>query len=130
MTPLSPFNESDIKNWFLQHEAIFFIWKVTSQKSKYAHLVQALTPSIINEIAHILEAVPEHEPYSSFKEAILKRTGHSDEDLICELFNNVTRDDLGKHAMAKLILQDLCLDLPPTVLAPMSENTPLTQLAN
>lgn len=78
------------------------------------------------------------------KEAILKHTGHIDENLICELFKNVTRDDqtpcqllrftrshLGKHAMAKPILWLECL-LPTVtqILALMSKNTQLTQLAN
>lgn len=65
-------------------------------------------------------AVPEHESYSSFKEANLKRTGRLDENLKRELFNNVTKYDralsqllryiksrLGKYTMAEPILRDL-----------------------
>ena len=76
------FNERDIKNWFVQLEAIFSVRKITPQATKFAALVPALRPSIVDEVANILESVPEHEPYAHLKEAILKRTGRSDEDLL------------------------------------------------
>lgn len=90
MAPFPPFNEGNIKNWFLQIEAIFFIQKITSQKITY--LVPASPLSIVDELADLLESIAENEPYSYLKEAILKRTGRRDEDLLRE-FNNVTRDD-------------------------------------
>lgn len=68
VTHLPPLNENYIKNWFLQ--------------LRFAHLVPTLPPPIIDKVADILEAVREHEPYSNFKEAIIKCTGHADEDLI------------------------------------------------
>lgn len=128
-----------IKNCFLQIEAIFFARNVTSKKSKFAKLVQALSLSIVDEV--------EHEPYSRLKETLLKHTDRSDKDLIKQLFNNVTRDNetlsqllhfmksrLGKHTMAEPSLRGLWLDcLPSTVkqiLAPVSENIPLDQLAD
>ncbi|CAE1312940.1 unnamed protein product [Acanthosepion pharaonis] len=37
---------------------------------------------VVDEVADILEHVPEQEPYTRLKEAILKRTGRSDEELL------------------------------------------------
>ena len=73
------FNERNIKNWFVQLEAIFSVRKITSQAIKFATLVPALPPSIVDEVADILESVREHEPRAHLKEAILERTGRSDE---------------------------------------------------
>ncbi|CAE1256052.1 unnamed protein product [Acanthosepion pharaonis] len=94
-----------------------------------------------------LEAVPEVEPYARLKEAILRRMGRTEESLIRKLFSNLTCDGrtpsqllrymksrLGKNTMADSILKSLWLDRLPTtitqILAPMSENTPIDQLAD
>ncbi|CAE1258177.1 unnamed protein product [Acanthosepion pharaonis] len=147
LTNLPPYNEQNTKNWFLQLEAIFSVRKITSQQAKFVNVVQVLPPSVVDEVADILEHVPEQEPYTRLKEAILKRTGRSDEELLRELFTHVTRGDrtpsqllrfmrsrLGKHSMAESILRELWMDKLPTtitqILAPIADNTPLDQLAN
>lgn len=35
LTHLLHFKENNTKNWFLQYEVIFLVWKITSQKSKF-----------------------------------------------------------------------------------------------
>ncbi|CAE1297561.1 unnamed protein product [Acanthosepion pharaonis] len=147
LTNLPPYNEQNTKNWFLQLEAIFSVRRITSQQAKFANVVQVLPPSVVDEVADILEHVPEQEPYTRLKDAILKRTGRSDEELLRELFTHVTRGDrtpsqllrfmrsrLGKHSMAESILRELWMDKLPTtitqILAPIADNTPLDQLAN
>lgn len=147
LAQLPPYNEGNAKNWFLQLEAIFAVRKITSQQTRFVNVIQALPPSVVDEVADILENVPEENPYSCLRDAILKRTGRSDEDLLRELFSNVTRGDrtpsqllrfmksrLGRHSMAEPVLRGLWMDrLPVTVtqiLAPMQDNTPLDQLAD
>ncbi|CAE1318276.1 unnamed protein product [Acanthosepion pharaonis] len=144
---LPTYNEQNTKNWFLQLEAIFSVRRIASQQSKFTNIVQVLPPKVVDEVADILENVPEQEPYTRLKDAILKRTGRSDEDLLWELFTHVTRGDrtpsqllrfmrsrLRKHSMAKSILRELWMDKLPTtitqILAPIAENTPLDQLAD
>ncbi|CAE1230931.1 unnamed protein product [Acanthosepion pharaonis] len=145
--PFPPFYEGNIKNWFLQMEAIFIVRKITDQKAKFGHVVAVLSPAIVDEVSDFLEAVPEVEPYARLKEAIRRRMGRTEETLICELFSNLTyecripsqllrfmKSRLGKNTMADTILKSLWLDRLPTtnaqILAPMSENTPLDQLAD
>ncbi|CAE1290041.1 unnamed protein product [Acanthosepion pharaonis] len=135
------------KNWFLQLEAIFSVRRITSQQTKFTNVVQVLTPSVVNELADILENVHEQEPYTRLKDAILKRTGRSDDDLLRELFTHVTRGDrtpsqllrfmrtrLGKHSIADSILREIWMDKLPTtitqILALFAENTPLDHLAD
>lgn len=67
-----PFNEGNIKNWFIQLEAIFQVRKITAQKQKFCYLVPALPPAIVDEVSDLLEAIPDEDPYSHLKEAILK----------------------------------------------------------
>ncbi|CAE1277608.1 unnamed protein product [Acanthosepion pharaonis] len=128
-------------------EAIFIVRKISDQKTKFGHVVTALPPTIVDEVSDFLEAVPEVEPYTQLKEDILRRMGRTEEALIRELFSDLTRDGrtpsqllrfmksrLGKNIMADPILKSLWLDRLPTtitqILAPMSENTPLDQLAD
>ena len=145
---LSPvFNEHNIKMWFVQLEAIFVIRKITSQAIKFGALVPPLPPSIEVEVADILESVPEHKPYTHLKEAILKRTGCSDEESLRGLFRNVTIGDripsqllrhmkttLGQHKMAEPIIRGLWIEKLPSIitqiLAPMVGNLSLNQLAD
>ncbi|CAE1293168.1 unnamed protein product [Acanthosepion pharaonis] len=147
VAPFPPFHEGNIKNWFLQMEAIFTVRRITDQKTKFGHVVAVLPPAIVDEVSDFLEAVPEVEPYARLKEAILRRMGRTEESLIRELFSNLTCDGrtpsqllrymksrLGKNTMADSILKSLWLDRLPTtitqILAPMSENTSIDQLAD
>ncbi|CAE1170625.1 unnamed protein product [Acanthosepion pharaonis] len=147
LTNIPTYNEEKTKNWFLQLEAIFSVWRITSQQSKFANVVKVLPPSVVDEVADILEHIPKQEPYTRLKDAILKRTGRLDEDLLWELFTHITRGErtpsqllrcmrsrLEKHSMAELILRELWMDKLPTtimqILAPIADNTPLDQLAD
>ncbi|CAE1163767.1 unnamed protein product [Acanthosepion pharaonis] len=81
----------------LQLEAIFSVRKITSQQAKFVNVVQVLPPSVVDEVADILEHVPEQEPYTRLKDAILKRTGRSDEELLREL---LPTPDAGDRRLA------------------------------
>lgn len=65
----------------MQFEAIFTAQNITSQRARFAHVIRALQPSVVDEVADLLENVPHTEPYSRIKGAILKRTGKSDEEM-------------------------------------------------
>ncbi|CAE1274303.1 unnamed protein product [Acanthosepion pharaonis] len=64
VAPFPPFHEGNIKNWFLQMEAIFTVRRITDQKTKFGHVVAVLPPAIVDEVSDFLEAVPEVEPYA------------------------------------------------------------------
>ncbi|CAE1262213.1 unnamed protein product [Acanthosepion pharaonis] len=84
--------------------------RITSQRARFANVMQKLPSDMMDEISDVLSDLREHEPYDHLKEAILKRTGRSEEDMIQEILRNVTRGDktpsqllrymrnqLGKH---------------------------------
>ncbi|CAE1314837.1 unnamed protein product [Acanthosepion pharaonis] len=124
----------------------YFQPEKSRQDTKYASVVQALPASIVEEVEDILLNTPDqlHTPASK---AILKRTGRSDEDLIRDLFSNVSLGDrtpsqlprlmksrLGNNTMAEPILRGLWMDrLPPNitqVLALVPVETPLDVVAD
>ncbi|CAE1271169.1 unnamed protein product [Acanthosepion pharaonis] len=140
---LPPYNSINTRSWFIQLEAIFSARKVTRQDTKYASVVQALPVSIVEEVEDIILNTPDQLPYTCLKEAILKHTARSDEDLIRDLFSNVSLGErtpsrllrlmkscLGNNTMAEPILRGLWMDrLPPNitqVLALVPVETPLT----
>ncbi|CAE1251511.1 unnamed protein product [Acanthosepion pharaonis] len=113
VAPFPLFHEGNIKNWFLQMEAIFTVSLLVSNPSKFGHVVAVLPPAIVDEVSDFLEAVPEDSlPTPS-------------------LYEKPTRQ---KNTMADSILKSLWLDRLPTtitqILAPMSENTSIDQLAD
>ncbi|CAE1307629.1 unnamed protein product [Acanthosepion pharaonis] len=80
--------------------------------------MQKLPSDMMDEISDVLSDLREHEPYDHLKEAILKRTGRSEEDMIQEILRNVTRGDktpsqllrymrnqLGKHNVSEKVLR-------------------------
>lgn len=84
--------------------------------------MQWLPSDVIDKISDVLT---EHELYNHLKEAILKRTGCSEEDMIQEILQNVTKGDktptqllrymknqLGKH-MSEKVLHGLRLKCLP-----------------
>ncbi|CAE1297596.1 unnamed protein product [Acanthosepion pharaonis] len=66
--------------------------RITSQRARFANVMQKLPSDMMDEISDVLSDLREHEPYDHLKEAILKRTGRSEEDMIQEILRNVTRE--------------------------------------
>ena len=143
---IPPYNPNNINTWFLQMQALFNSKRITSQRSRYAYLVEKLPSEVANEVTDLLDPMPEDMPYDTLKAAIIKRTGKSDESKLRDLFNNVELGNrtpsqllrhmkmlLGDNDMSTYVLRRLWLDKLPhnitQILAPMNEETPLDQLA-
>ncbi|CAE1270085.1 unnamed protein product [Acanthosepion pharaonis] len=141
-----PAYHHNAKNWFLQVESIFSMLRISSQRARFANVMQKLPSDMMDEISDVLSDLREHVPYDHLKEAILKCTGHSEEDMIQEILRNVTRSDktptqllrymrnqLGKHNVSEKVIRGLWLErLPKSVaqiIAQMTKATPLDDLA-
>ncbi|CAE1227536.1 unnamed protein product [Acanthosepion pharaonis] len=75
---------------FIQLDAIFQARHVTSQQSKFAFVVEKLPAEIAAEVADVLINLPPEKPYELLRQAILPRTGCSEERKIKDLLTNVT----------------------------------------
>ncbi|KAG0423186.1 hypothetical protein HPB47_001024 [Ixodes persulcatus] len=60
--------------WFLQVEGRFGVSNVTSQTTRFGHLVAALPNEVALEVHDILSNPPTAAPYDTLKAAILERT--------------------------------------------------------
>ncbi|CAE1272417.1 unnamed protein product [Acanthosepion pharaonis] len=111
------------------------------------HFLEKLPADIVEEVMDLLENVPDDNPYDRLKEAILKRTGASNEAMLRNLFTQVELGDrtpsqllrhmrtlLGDNKMSENIMRSLWLDKLPTtttqILAPMTEETQTEKLAD
>ncbi|CAE1291681.1 unnamed protein product [Acanthosepion pharaonis] len=118
-----PAFNSNTQTWFLQLDAIFQARHVTSQQSKFASVVEKLPAEVAAEVADILTNLPTDKLYEVLKQAILRRTGCSEECKIKDLLTNLTIGDskpsqllrrmqslLGSNTISDTVLKQMWLD--------------------
>ncbi|CAE1280348.1 unnamed protein product [Acanthosepion pharaonis] len=86
-------------------------------RARFANVMQKLPSDMMDEISDVLSDLCEHKPYNHLKEAILKRTGRSEEDMIQEILRNVTRGD-------KTLTQLLSFTTALTQFTPPTQQSP------
>ena len=145
VTPL-PAYVYDSVEWFLQVESIFQMLRVRTQARKFASVMQKLPPDIVGKISDFLSDIPQQDPYDRLKEAIIKRTGRSEEERIEDVLRNVTRGDrtpsellqymktqLGTQNVSEKVLRSMWMERLPRsvnqIIAPMMRTAALDDLA-
>lgn len=95
--------ESRPTTWFLQAEAQFQLARITSQETKFLHVVGALTPTAVEEISDILASFNHNRPaapYDQLKAALLERTAASERTRIQQLLSS---EELGDRRPSQLL---------------------------
>ena len=82
---LPPFWPADPELWFAQVEAQFSCRRITSQKSKFDHVVASLSPDYAAEVRDLLLRPPDDTPYTALKEQLTKRTALSEQRRILQV---------------------------------------------
>ena len=144
---LPPFWPADPQLWFAQVEAQFACKRITSQRSRFDHVVSSLSPEFAAEVRDLLLSPPAENPYTVLKEQLTKRTTLSEQRKLQQLFTGEELGDrkptqllrrmqqlLGDHStLDTSFLRELFLQrLPPNVrmvLASTPEGTTIDQLA-
>ncbi|CAE1234407.1 unnamed protein product [Acanthosepion pharaonis] len=146
MLNLPVFDTTNVNVWFAQLEAIFQAKKIQSQMVRYAYVVEKLPPEIASDVLDLLNNVPIHNPFDTLKEAIIYRTGKSQERKLNDLFNTLQLGDskpsqllrkmknlLGKNSMSDSLFRKLWMDKLPThttqILATLPEDLDLEKTA-
>lgn len=129
---LAQFWERNPTTWFLQAEAQFQLARITSQETKFLHVVGALPQTAVEEVADILAAFHNSRPaapYDQLKAALLERTAASVRTRIQQLLSSEELGDrrptqllrsmtqlLGahSHAMDDTLLRELFLQRLPS----------------
>ena len=132
--------------WFARVENVFDCRRITSQGSRYSHVVAHLPDEIASEIADLIYDRPAVNPYDTLKEALITRTAATDEQNIRTLLSGVqlgdrTPSQLLRHMtqltgtykpneafLKELWLQNLPADMR-TVLSVVNKDTELDKLA-
>ena len=143
---LPPYWPADPMLWFAQAEAQFQTRGITTEETKYNHIVSALQPEVAVEVRDIVIERPKDKPYSTLKGELIKRTSASQQRRVQILLNEVDLGDgkptrllrhmrqlLGEQRIDEGIFKQLFLQrLPPNVqaiLASSSDSVGLDHLA-
>ncbi|CAN7939895.1 unnamed protein product, partial [Ixodes pacificus] len=88
------------KVWFAQVEAQFQLHHITSQATKYLHVVSSLPAEVADELEDILAAKPTSNQYGNLKAAILARKTASERSRLQHLLN---MEELGDQRPSQLL---------------------------
>lgn len=143
---LAPFWSADPALWFAQTEAQFATRNITTELTKFRHIVATLAPEVATEVRDLL-LQPPAQTYTALKEALIKRVGVSEDVRLTQLLQDEPLGDrrpsqllrrmrqlLGAATMDDTILRRIFIQrLPPAcraILAGRSDVTDLNQLAD
>jgi hypothetical protein len=107
---LPPFPRTGIDLWFLQLEMYFSLKRITSDSTKFSHLVCTLPSEAIREVQDLIRNPPLTE-YVRLKQLILKRLLETDEDRVMQILYSEQMGD-RKPSQFRRRLQELQGGLP------------------
>ena len=70
---LPPFWPADPLMWFTQIKAQFTMRGITTQKTKFEHMVASLAPEFATEVHDLILKPPDITLYNNLKEQLIKR---------------------------------------------------------
>lgn len=82
---LPPFWTSSPEAWFIQVESQFELFRVTRDKSKYAHVISALPQDTIIKVLDVIQKPPQENLYVNLKAKLIERFSDSEEKRISQL---------------------------------------------
>ncbi|XP_064465246.1 uncharacterized protein LOC135376678 [Ornithodoros turicata] len=97
---LPPFWSHNPCVWFLQVECQFALGGITSQLTKFRHVVSVLPQDVAAQVVDILSAPPAANEYDALKTAVLERTTASERKRFKELLSS---EDLGDRRPSELL---------------------------
>lgn len=97
---IPPFWPADPLVWFAQVEAQFATRNITNQRTRFDHVVAALSNEFATEVRDIILNPPEADAYSRLKDLLIKRTAASERKRLQLLF---TSEELGDRKPTQLL---------------------------
>ena len=143
---LPPYWPADPHVWFAQIEAQFSTKKITSERTKYQHVVASLQPDVAQEVRDFIIDEPSENPFTTLKTALISRTSASEQKRLKQLLTEEELGDrkpsqllrrmrqlLGERELEKSILKQLFLQQLPSnvqlILASSSDSVDTDKLA-
>ena len=84
---LTPFWEDEPRVWFAQAEQVFSLKKITTDATKFAHIIGALSQEVAKSVKDILIMPPDSDKYCFLKERLCSSYSPSDYESAFKLFN-------------------------------------------
>ncbi|XP_064483066.1 uncharacterized protein LOC135395908 [Ornithodoros turicata] len=97
---LPPFWDRNPPVWFAQAETQIHLSGVTSQLTRFYHVISALSPTAADPVYDHMTTPPPENPHDQLKSALLKRTSSSDRDRLHQL---LFAEELGERRPTQLL---------------------------
>ena len=107
---IPPFWPKDPELWFHQVDAQFAAKGITNTKTKYNHIVAAISPDIAALVRELIQSPPADDPYKALKDRIIERTGPTRQQQIHELLRPQSVGDRRPSVMLQEMKQQMGQD--------------------
>lgn len=97
-----PFWRANAEIWFKQMESQFVLAGVTSEATKFHHVVSALQPEELQIVGDIIMKPPEVDPYTAIKKRLSVQYADTQEDRLRDLISGL---QLGDRKPSRLLLE-------------------------
>ncbi|CAK1597767.1 unnamed protein product [Parnassius mnemosyne] len=114
--------------WFAQLDCQFAVANITSDVTKYYHVISVLDPKIAAEVEDLIIRPPANEKYDTLKRELIARLSASRSEQIKQLLMNEELGDRKPSQFLRHIRSLAGSGLLQTIVA-MQDNFPLDQLA-
>ena len=97
---LPTFWPADPELWFAQVDAQFRTKRITSQVTKFQHVIASLSPQYAADVRDLILKPPDANPYDRLKDELIKCTTASEQRCLQLLFNT---EELGDRTPSQLL---------------------------
>ena len=100
---MPPFWKGNVTLWFLKVETHFDLCRITSQKSRFQHVLADLDESVMLEVADVLSSPTAGSEYDTLKQTMIDRFGESNENRIRRVLDGLELGDRTPSALLRLM---------------------------